>query len=250
MDRMERAVGTTPVRGGPRVRDKGKCREYHKSRACDSETRMGAHQTRNLVSCPPGSERNRCRDQNRPGVSSGCRTSGIGSGKERVTCMALLSPLIIDISREERSRRSSYPWPLQRSVKSHLTFWREKTHSTLMRVGTRRRMEDDSSQNGRPVGNSPAIFYRFCTCISNERWITSSLIAIYLGLAGTPAVALPGDGHWDRQFNMPGTATRNIALGFNGNLLYTGGYSLSAGQIATNTVVNIFDGTNWTTIGE
>ena len=119
-----------------------------------------------------------------------------------------------------------------------------------MRVGTRRRMEDDSSQNGRPVGNSPAIFYRFCTCISNERWITSSLIAIYLGLAGTPAVALPGDGHWDRQFNMPGTATRNIALGFNGNLLYTGGYSLSAGQIATNTVVNIFDGTNWTTIGE
>src|SRR2546422_2675631 len=49
---------------------------------------------------------------------------------------------------------------------------------------------------------------------------------------------------------MPGTTSRDIPLRFNGNLLYTRGYSLAAGQIATNTVVNIFDGTNWSNIGE
>ncbi len=79
------------------------------------------------------------------------------------------------------------------------------------------------------------------------------IIAFLLGaiyLPSTPAFAIPGDGHWDRQFNMPGTASRNSALRFNGATLYTGGYSLAAGQIATNTVVNIFDGTNWTTIGD
>ena len=74
--------------------------------------------------------------------------------------------------------------------------------------------------------------------------------AVVAGLIVVPAVAAPGDGHWDRQFGMAGTGTRNYALRFNGNLLYTGGYSLLGGQLATNTVVNIFDGTNWSTIGE
>jgi hypothetical protein len=64
------------------------------------------------------------------------------------------------------------------------------------------------------------------------------------------ATALPGDGHWDRQFNMPGTGSWNFALRFKGNSLYTGGGTLSAGQIASNTVVNIFDGTNWSSLGE
>ena len=49
---------------------------------------------------------------------------------------------------------------------------------------------------------------------------------------------------------MPGTASRNFALRFNGNSLYTGGYSAAAGQVATNTVVSVFDGTNWTSLGE
>jgi trimeric autotransporter adhesin len=74
--------------------------------------------------------------------------------------------------------------------------------------------------------------------------------AVLAGLLGFPAVAAPGDGHWDRQFGMAGTGTRNYALRFNGNLLYTAGYSLVSGQLATNTVVNIFDGTNWRSIGE
>jgi len=81
-----------------------------------------------------------------------------------------------------------------------------------------------------------------------KNWISCCSVSIWL--AAVPAVALPGDGHWDRQFNMPGTGTVNLALRFNGNSLYTGGFSSSAGQIATNTIVNIFDGTNWSSLGE
>jgi trimeric autotransporter adhesin len=60
--------------------------------------------------------------------------------------------------------------------------------------------------------------------------------------------AAPGDGHWDRQFAMPGPSTRSIAIRFNGNTLYTGGYSLDSGQLSSNTVVNVHDGTNWSAI--
>jgi trimeric autotransporter adhesin len=72
---------------------------------------------------------------------------------------------------------------------------------------------------------------------------------LFIALAGT-SLAAPGDGHWDRQFAMPGNATKNFAMTFHDNKLYTAGISLSGGQIATNTVVNVFDGTNWSTIGD
>jgi len=75
-------------------------------------------------------------------------------------------------------------------------------------------------------------------------------VLVFLASNSVPTHAAPGDGHWDRQFGTPGTASRNFALRFNGNSLYTGGTSLAAGQIATNTVVNVFDGTNWTSLGE
>src|SRR5712671_3996766 len=75
-------------------------------------------------------------------------------------------------------------------------------------------------------------------------------VLVLLASNSVPAHAAPGDGHWDRQFGTPGTASRNFALRFDANLLYTGGASLAAGQIATNTVVNVFDGTNWTSLGE
>ena len=64
------------------------------------------------------------------------------------------------------------------------------------------------------------------------------------------ALAAVGDGHWDRQFGMPGTRTWNYALRFNGGFLYTAGCSLYSGLIATNTHINIFDGTNWSMLGE
>jgi trimeric autotransporter adhesin len=76
------------------------------------------------------------------------------------------------------------------------------------------------------------------------------LVVVLLTLLSLPVSAVPGDGHWDRQFGMAGTTTRNCALRFNGSLLYTAGYSLDHGMVATNTVLNIFDGTNWSTFGE
>lgn len=58
--------------------------------------------------------------------------------------------------------------------------------------------------------------------------------------------AAPGDSHWDRQFGLPGSLNRVNALRFNGDNLYASGYALTTGgQIATNTGVDIFDGTNW-----
>src|SRR2546427_1398107 len=75
-------------------------------------------------------------------------------------------------------------------------------------------------------------------------------VLVFLASNSVPAHAAPGDGHWDRQFGTPGTASRNFALRFNQNSLYTGGYSLAAGQIATSTVVNVFDGSKWTSLGE
>jgi hypothetical protein len=81
-----------------------------------------------------------------------------------------------------------------------------------------------------------------------SRFLTAVLV--FLASNSVPAHASPGDGHWDRQFGTPGTTSRNLALRFNGNSLYTGGYSVAAGQVATNTVVNVFDGTYWTSLGE
>ena len=59
-------------------------------------------------------------------------------------------------------------------------------------------------------------------------------------------LAAPGDSHWDRQFGLPGTTNRVFALRFNGNKLYASGYGVGAGgMLATNTGVDVFDGTNW-----
>ena len=65
------------------------------------------------------------------------------------------------------------------------------------------------------------------------------------GAAGSLSAA-PGDSHWDRQFGLPGTTNRVYALRFNGNNLYASGYGVGAGGlVATNTGVDMFDGTNW-----
>ncbi len=80
----------------------------------------------------------------------------------------------------------------------------------------------------------------------------SAVVATALFIISTqPTQAIPGDGHWDRSFNMAGTATGNNALRAKGSLIYAAGGSIGlGGLVGTNTVVNIFDGTNWTTIGD
>ncbi len=76
------------------------------------------------------------------------------------------------------------------------------------------------------------------------------LAALCLAFCGA-ASAAPGDSHWDRQFGLPGVTNRVYALRFNGDKLYASGYAVSGGPMATNTGVDIFDGTNWSsTIGE
>jgi hypothetical protein len=84
--------------------------------------------------------------------------------------------------------------------------------------------------------------------LTNKCILTGSLACWLLNV--TYLLAGPGDGHWDRQFNMPGTGTRNFSLRFNSNVLYTAGYSLFSGQLTSNTIVNVFDGTNWSALGE
>ena len=80
-------------------------------------------------------------------------------------------------------------------------------------------------------------------------------VMLFLGLIVCGAAssrAATGDSHWDRQFGLPGTTNRVFALRFNGDKLYASGLPVGAGGLtATNTGVDIFDGTDWSgTIGE
>ncbi len=79
------------------------------------------------------------------------------------------------------------------------------------------------------------------------------MVLLWLAVCGAGSlIAAPGDSHWDRQFSLPGTTNKVFALRFNGNNLYASGVAVGpGGLLATNTGVDIFDGTNWTsTIGE
>ncbi|HXJ72047.1 MAG TPA: hypothetical protein VNM37_04300, partial [Candidatus Dormibacteraeota bacterium] len=79
------------------------------------------------------------------------------------------------------------------------------------------------------------------------------MLLLFLALCGAGSLsAATGDSHWDRQFGLPGVTNRVFALRFNGDRLYASGYAVAAGgQLATNTAVDVFDGTNWSsTIGE
>jgi hypothetical protein len=63
------------------------------------------------------------------------------------------------------------------------------------------------------------------------------------------AVAVPGDGHWDRQFGMPGTASRNFALRFNGNSLYTAfAFRATATERAAYVIDHSADLVHWTAL--
>src|SRR3954452_14137314 len=86
--------------------------------------------------------------------------------------------------------------------------------------------------------------------MKNDAYSTLTCTRIFLlclAVCGAGSLfAAPGDSHWDRQFGLPGTTNRVFALRFNGNQLYASGNGIGAGGLlATNTGVDIFDGTNW-----
>lgn len=85
--------------------------------------------------------------------------------------------------------------------------------------------------------------------IFNVCRLWSVVFSCVFGLLRT-ANAAAGDGHWDRQFAMPGAANGNIAFRILNDSLYLGGTSVSAGLLATNTPFDIFDGTNWSVLGD
>src|SRR5512143_1050371 len=87
------------------------------------------------------------------------------------------------------------------------------------------------------------------------RWLLTRSKELLLCLVISNAYSLQaaaGDSHWDRQFGLPGVTNRVFALRFNGDKLYASGLPIGAGGLTgTNTGVDIFDGTNWSsTIGE
>src|SRR6267142_1307640 len=79
-----------------------------------------------------------------------------------------------------------------------------------------------------------------------------AILACGILMVTIAASAVPGDGHWDRQFGLPGVTNRVYALRFNGSSLYASGFPVSSGgPSGTNTAVDIFDGVNWSSsIGE
>lgn len=81
-----------------------------------------------------------------------------------------------------------------------------------------------------------------------KHWLR--VILAFLAAVPLTASAAPGDSHWDPLFGMPGTATRNFALRFNGNRLYTSGYSVLSGLVDTNSFIYVHDGTNWSILDQ
>jgi len=59
--------------------------------------------------------------------------------------------------------------------------------------------------------------------------------------------AAPGDEHWDTAFGWPGTSNTVQGLAWHRGKLYTGG--IPAGTSLTNSTLNVWDGTRWSTLG-
>ena len=76
-------------------------------------------------------------------------------------------------------------------------------------------------------------------------FLTSALI--WFASSCAPTMAASGDEHWDTQFRWPGTTNYCYALGYHNSKLYAGGYNPISR--ATNSSVNVWDGTRWTSIG-
>ena len=75
----------------------------------------------------------------------------------------------------------------------------------------------------------------------------------YAGLCGFAtfllpfaACAVPGDEHWDNQFNWPGPGGNNGAIAVHNGLIYTGG----SGTVSSNSPIQLWDGLQWSTLAQ
>jgi hypothetical protein len=59
--------------------------------------------------------------------------------------------------------------------------------------------------------------------------------------------AVPGDEHWDPQFNWPGTTNNIMGIGISGGKIFAGG-QMNAGML-TNAPLEVWDGLQWSTMG-
>jgi len=62
------------------------------------------------------------------------------------------------------------------------------------------------------------------------------------------AIAAPGDEHWSPQFGYPGTTNVVLTMATHNGRLYTSGYRASGGL--TNCSLNVWDGYQWSSIGD
>ncbi|HXR05235.1 MAG TPA: hypothetical protein VN836_11060 [Verrucomicrobiae bacterium] len=73
-------------------------------------------------------------------------------------------------------------------------------------------------------------------------FVLTSGLAVFL--LGTPPLrAVPGDEHWDPQFNWPGTTNVVYAIAVHNGKIYSGGF-VTAGS-TTNASLNVWDGLQW-----
>lgn len=74
------------------------------------------------------------------------------------------------------------------------------------------------------------------------------LLLCLLCCARVASYAVSGDEHWSRQFNWPGPTNQVISIALNNGHIYTGG--LSTGSFLTNSTLIVWDGIQWTPIGQ
>jgi hypothetical protein len=74
----------------------------------------------------------------------------------------------------------------------------------------------------------------------------AGLLALFL-FTPFSSRAVPGDEHWDPQFNWPGTTNIIYGIAVHNGKIYSGGY-FSVGP-STNSVLEVWDGLQWATMG-
>ena len=80
----------------------------------------------------------------------------------------------------------------------------------------------------------------------NIKFLGAVLTVSFLVLAAPLHAALPGDEHWDYRFSLPGVDNAVFTLLSTNGRIHCGGLSYFDGS--TNTQVDIWNGTNWTSL--